>query len=980
MDTIETAFQPSSKLDAPNEIPIQVLPENYPTMTQPVSMSWDRWNTTENTYGAFTGDGCQCTFFGPIKSFCLINGNRVFIWCVGQGDKKPVQFTFDADVTAFGMLCFIDRYYVLVFITGTKMQMYHVRWPDYQSTMIECVPAGEINCTCPDDVTAFTGYGNGKALFGTRTGAVYQFTTTIQNHCFDHGIFHRMECLHWEWKRYAGRVAPVRSLHIDSTRKLGYALHNNSEINVFALEPGGLFSKPIRVGNWEKKNGPSLTTIQSLPRVGFHDCALMGCTPEGECLFFYLDPSVFEGWKLKPTHIAKKAKTYCGFGLNQNLEIRHRSVVSPEYLGEFLGNDYIMTVAGIFDATIVLNGYHPGSEMSALFELKITINGSHDLSIVPHSQICGRIEGVMKTEEPYDHFMAAERKPDQLFWDDELSRQMFYNETDIVVFTQKHYFKMQKKTHCQTLENIIQTETPAMLERFQESYSPLETAAMIVYLRVCEYDVFRPLITTPSLLEQVIPGIYLCLKRLFDPIWEKTVIELEPCDFMQIKKTDIITVKLEEEEIEFYFGYMKAFNQMLTEIITIVGITIYKDESMFCPPNAIVTSEQAKSFVELRDFVGKLFSLIKFLKKLKKTKKAKFSLKKCTKKEDVMAILNLNFRDFTSFAIYKTESFLKFIKEIRLQLRTSKSYGMDQFLSKHAPFLREQPAEEMNAQTTEGNPSILTQRITLMNERLHQIHESEFCEVTRKRRIHEHYNDVYVECDELMKLFDSTGASENFKEKFKEYLTSVKTINDQSVQDNIWERILRGNFAVPSVLILDPLFEKLLMEKLKDVLERKRTPLKLNKDQLLAADTLLDLLDVQRRSIEVVELHISLALRQAHRTTEETGLLERIGHLKKAMMIFKSNGKFMESNHVQRMINNLTRQNEIVALLRERLANCVVDEADRNLLRQLETGVVSNWFLINIVKACLMDNDKDTKEAFKNSRFKNVDTLMNELK
>lgn len=419
-----------------------------------------------------------------------------------------------------------------------------------EAASFDFVQVGPLDITCRDEVTAFAASGDGLALLGTRTGAIYQLKIEAKGPTLLYGINHKLERLHWELKHYLGRVERVSAIHVDPIRKLAYSLHNNSEINVFSLEPGGIVGdKPIRIANLERKqDGPVLTSIHALPRFGFRDCVLVGCSQTGQCFFYYLEPSVSGRWKLETRNLTKKAKTYCGFGLDKNLVMKYSNKEPNEYFTEVLGEDYWITVANVLDSTIILNGFNPGTDQTALFELKLAINGHYDLSLIQSLEHPGgKIEGVVKLEEPNDHFRGAQRLPEQIFWEDELNRQMFYDETKFLIFTKKHFRRMKKESHCEILIKILNVNSGELLDQFLESYSPQETAAMLMYLRVCNYDVLKAFNASSKIMEHALEGIYLFLKRILNPVWLNPVFGLEAADFMFWKK-DSVFVKMNAEE------------------------------------------------------------------------------------------------------------------------------------------------------------------------------------------------------------------------------------------------------------------------------------------------------------------------------------------------------------------------------------------------------------------------------------------------
>lgn len=414
------------------------------------------------------------------------------------------------------------------------------------------VQVGCHDFTCRDGVTAFAASGDGLALLGTHTGAIYQLKIWAKGPTLLYGIQHQLDRLHWELKRYLGRVDPVIVIHVDPLRKLAYALHGDSEINVFSLEPGGIVGgNPIRIANLERnEDEPVLSSIHALPRFGFHDCVLVGCSRTGQCEFYYLEPSVSGKWKLETRNLTKKAKTYCGFGLDKNLVMKYQNKVSDEYFGEILGEGYWITVGNVLDTTIILNGFNQGTDQTALFELKLANNGHFDLSQIQSLETQGgRIEGVVKLEEPNDHFRGAQRLPEQIFWEDELNRQMFYSETNFLIFTKTHFRRMQKESHCQILMKILNLHSEELLDQFLESYSPQETAAMVLYLRVCNYDVLQAFKASSRIMEHALEGIHLFLKRILAPVWLNPVFGLEPADYIFLRK-DSVFVKMNEEEFQ----------------------------------------------------------------------------------------------------------------------------------------------------------------------------------------------------------------------------------------------------------------------------------------------------------------------------------------------------------------------------------------------------------------------------------------------
>lgn len=324
-----------------------------------------------------------------------------------------------------------------------------------------------------------------------------------------------------------------------------------------------------------------------------------------------------------------------------------------------------------------------------------------------------------------------------------------------------------------------------------------------------------------------------------------------------------------------------------------------------------------------------------------------------------------------SFAIYDRHSFLDFIEEIELQLGEHDWNFLHYFITKEAPFLLEKPEENDN-QTAEEEEQVLPlgERISMMNERLHQVNDSEPCFATRKRKTRDHYNDVFVQCSDLMNAYEKEGLSRDFKQRCREFIVNVKTIEDRMVQDVVWKMILETNLAQPEILKLDPLFEELLNSQLKHILENRRLPLSLDQHQLQAIDTMIDLLKTEGKELEMAELQITLALRQRHPSVQIVGLAERIAYLEAALRIFQSFGRRMDFNSTQGLINSLVRQQEIVKLVRKRYAGMELSKEDKELLDEFECKQSSLKLLSDLVEVSFEDGNEQAAKVLEASRFK----------
>lgn len=325
-----------------------------------------------------------------------------------------------------------------------------------------------------------------------------------------------------------------------------------------------------------------------------------------------------------------------------------------------------------------------------------------------------------------------------------------------------------------------------------------------------------------------------------------------------------------------------------------------------------------------------------------------------------------------SFAIYDRDNFLDFIEEIKLQLGEYDWPFMDHFITREAAFLLEKP-DENEAETAEEEEQVLPlgDRICMMNERLHQVKDTEPCPATRKRKIRDHYDDVFVECIDLMNAYDRGGGSTgDFEERCRLFISNVKTIEDPMVRDIIWKMILQANFAHPAILRLDPLFRELLTSQLKPVLEKRRLPLRLNKHQLYAIDTLMDWLKAEGKELDTAELHVTLALRQEHPSVQIIGLAERIAHLEAASRLFQSCGELLDFNATQSLISKLVRQQEIVKLVRTCYTGVELSGEDRELLNQLECRQSSLTMLCDLVEICFDEDNEQAAKVLEESRFK----------
>jgi len=839
VDAVSTLFDVVPADQRPTQVTLQS--PDFPSLTKSLRQPRD-WIPDSK----FTKRASHVVYLDQVGYVGYAEKDRIRLW-MESGGEEPVEYAYEDNITCLGTLMH-ERVDQLLMVCTKKKIDFIAFYVGTRHMKVNAGPSQDL-----EDIATIRQYGDGQALLGTSNGEIRKMVFSLENRLLVEGFITSISNITGECTHSLSKPSAIADILIDSERQLAYAVHTCGKLEVLSFEETEISDKPARVALYEQPDDEPATSFAVLPSSGFRDAVLVGATSTGRLYFFGLDRGVVVSRDMTPQDMAKRAKTWCGIGHKQNLNVVYDNSAVEVELEQFR-EEGCVSVLAVHQTCIYLSIHHIGDDTSTLWELKNAAENAQYLQEIKSVTLRGKLLDIYEQKQT----RLSPARPlslDRRLKTNELTAQFFCSSPCFTVTSNEQYQRIRRQWPSEVLSKILKQKNAPHLHAFVQIYSSAETTAMAIFLAMGGQEEAKKILLEDENLNAVLDeGLYKFFTRFYAPIWMSEVFECKNIGSV-IRPNYVMQVKLEVPVITEWKSVAVSLSKIVLEIVKRAGVVVYQNNAVYVHSSSQLTQQQALNLVRFNGLPKTSAEMLALFQHLQDTA---IAISRSESKELLQEVSQMSVRDMVSLALTHRPKLVKFFKELERQMDEGAKKRLDSFFKSQAPSLDpnpQTPKEDALGTSLTARLKEIRSKIRAANEKLEQF-TSYLDRSLQGLMLEEHYKEVFRMINVLSTELELTDNRENIVSEASMFVKVVAEIQNEKIQYKILSEMAASPLGHCRILSKDAIFEKVLKREI-GIQDGQRSDChSLSQHQMDALFKLCNIYEFEGRNEEAADLYV----------------------------------------------------------------------------------------------------------------------------